>query len=430
MKYRYFQPLAITLLLVACGTPQPGPSSQSSSSSSVSTSSSSSSSSPIASASSSSSSAPVGSLVYAINAGSNAPATYAGVTYGADRFASEGTQHATTDPIAGANEDALFQTERYGTLTYSVPVTQATYSVVLHFVEMYQESEGSRSFNVAIEGQPALTGLDIYSEVGHDTAYSYTLNNVNVRDGDLTISLESITDNATIAGIAIYSSNGGTLVEPPEPTICPTTGPCKILPLGDSITDGIGGSGGAYRVELFRQAIQNGKNITFVGSLSNGPSTVDGNTFPRSHEGHSGWSINQTAGVIPNPALNGKPNIILLMIGTNDSWVEPDNNGPQAMAQRLGALMDKIINSQPDALLAVALITPRNDYAKAWAKSYVDVIPAVVQQRIDSGFNVILVDQYNTFPSNGLGSDNLHPNDTGYTAMGRTWYNAIKSYLR
>ena len=65
------------------------------------------------------------------------------------------------------------------------------------------------------------------------------------------------------------------------------------------------------------------------------------------------------------------------MIGSNDSWVEPNNNGPQAMAQRLGALMDKIINAKPNALLAVALITPRNDYAKDWANSYNAVIPGL-----------------------------------------------------
>ncbi len=428
MTYRHILPMALAFALAACGTPQPTPTSSSSSSVVVSSSSSS-----TQVSSSSSSVAVTGSLVYAINAGSDSPATYAGVTYNPDRFASGGSQNATTDPIAGVSEDALFQAERYGTLTYNIPVTQATYTVVLHFVEMYQEAAGARSFDVAVEGQAALSGIDLYDKVGHDTAYSYTVNNVNVSDGKLTIALTTVADNATISGIAIYSANGGKFEEPPEPEvpdICPTNGPCKILPLGDSITDGVGGSGGAYRVELFRQATQNGKNITFVGSLTNGPSTVDGKSFPRNHEGHSGWSINQIANVIPSPALNNNPNIILLMIGTNDSWVEPDNNGPQAMAQRLGALMDKIINNQPDALLAVALITPRKDYAQAWAKSYVDVIPGVVQQRIDQGFNVILVDQFNTFPSNGLGSDNLHPNDTGYTAMGRTWYEAIKSYLR
>lgn len=350
--------------------------------------------------------------------------------YEADRFASGGTANTTTDPISGTTNAALYQSERYGTYAYNIPVSRATYSVVLHFVEMYQTSAGSRSFSVSVEGQAVASGLDIFSKVGHDTAYILNANNIPVSDGALTIQLTSQVDNATLSGVAIYSADGGRFEEPPAPTICPATSPCKILPLGDSITDGIGGSGGAYRVELFRQAVANNKNITFVGSKANGPTTVDGKTFPRNHEGYSGYSINQIAGVVPNPALNGDPNIILLMIGTNDSWVEENNNGPQVMSQRLGALMDKIINAKPNALLAVAVITPRNDYAKQWADSYVAVIPGVVQQRINQGFNVILVDQYKGFPSNGLGTDNLHPNDTGYRFMGQTWYNAIKDYLR
>jgi hypothetical protein len=50
---------------------------------------------------------------------------------------------------------------------------------------------------------------------------------------------------------------------------CPATGACKILPLGDSITDGIGFSGG-YRVRLFQLALEDDKEITFVGGSMNG----------------------------------------------------------------------------------------------------------------------------------------------------------------
>src|SRR5512141_2681279 len=61
---------------------------------------------------------------------------------------------------------------------------------------------------------------------------------------------------------------------------CPTNGDaCKSLPLGASITWGIGYDG-AYRVELFSKAIGAQKKITFTGSLSNGPSTVAGQPFP------------------------------------------------------------------------------------------------------------------------------------------------------
>jgi hypothetical protein len=68
------------------------------------------------------------------------------------------------------------------------------------------------------------------------------------------------------------------------------------MPLGDSISDGFVGiavgntqqANGGYRVELFRQAIADGHDITFVGTRpANGPNDVDGQPFPRAHEGIS-----------------------------------------------------------------------------------------------------------------------------------------------
>jgi hypothetical protein len=112
---------------------------------------------------------------------------------------------------------------------------------------------------------------------------------------------------------------------------CPSDGsPCKILPFGDSITYGVNDEGNAgYRGPLFASAAAAGQKITFTGSLSDGPSTVSGQTFPKNNEGHSGWGISEVnpnsggnagiATVIPGPALNGAsggvPNIILLHSG-------------------------------------------------------------------------------------------------------------------
>src|SRR5436190_1299946 len=100
---------------------------------------------------------------------------------------------------------------------------------------------------------------------------------------------------------------------------CPTNGdPCKILPLGDSITFGIQYEG-AYRVELFTKAVGATKKITYVGSQSNGSTTVSGMTFPKSHENHSGYTIDQMRPFVMTTDVQYKPNVILLHIGTNDS---------------------------------------------------------------------------------------------------------------
>jgi dienelactone hydrolase len=140
-----------------------------------------------------------------------------GVEYSADRFATGGTPGSTTDPIVGAVNAALYQTERYGNVTYEIPVTNATYELKLHFVEMFQSTEGARQFSVTVEGVPVLQNFDLYAEAGHDVAFDVTASSVMVADESLTIELTSQIDNATISGFAIYSSDGGEFIAPQVP---------------------------------------------------------------------------------------------------------------------------------------------------------------------------------------------------------------------
>jgi lysophospholipase L1-like esterase len=207
---------------------------------------------------------------------------------------------------------------------------------------------------------------------------------------------------------------------------CPPKGEaCKILPLGDSITDGIGTNttGGGYRVQLFKSSVADGKTITFVGGSANGPMMVDGMPFPRNHEGHSGWTIGQVdMQLIPDPALNTNPHIVLVHLGTNDMYQMP--NGA---ADRLDTLVGAIVADQPNALVAVSNIIPFPQAAST-VMTFNAAVPGVVKKHADAGKHVIFVDQFADFPTSELG-DGVHPNQTGYERMGRKWYDAIKSYL-
>ena len=150
-------------------------------------------------------------LVIAINAGSTTAATMNEVRYQADQYFTGGEVNGTTDAIIGVVEDEVYQSERYGAVTYNVPVTNSRYSVVLHFVEMFHSTAGARAFNVTVEGETVLNALDIYSLSGHDGAFEYIVEDVDVSDGTLTIALTMLTENPTISGFAIYSDAGGRL---------------------------------------------------------------------------------------------------------------------------------------------------------------------------------------------------------------------------
>ena len=74
----------------------------------------------------------------------------------------------------------------------------------------------------------------------------------------------------------------------------PAAPPIRVLPLGDSITDGAGAPGG-YRLRLYQLLTNAGFNVDFVGTLTdNGaPGLPDPD-----HEGHSGWRIDQIDSII------------------------------------------------------------------------------------------------------------------------------------
>ena len=204
---------------------------------------------------------------------------------------------------------------------------------------------------------------------------------------------------------------------------CPATGPCEILPLGDSITDGVGVSGGGgYLIELFRLALMGGQEITYVGGSMNGPQMVDNQPFPRSHEGHSGWTISQIDGITPSYALDDGPHIVLLHIGTNDMRGDVSMSG-----NRLGTLIDQIVMDLPNSLLVVAKIIPYPGQSSQ-VTTYNNAVPGVVQMRASAGKHVILVDQFTDFPNSEL-ADGVHPNTQGYARMARVWYAAISQYL-
>ncbi|RYZ02362.1 MAG: endoglucanase [Myxococcales bacterium] len=202
---------------------------------------------------------------------------------------------------------------------------------------------------------------------------------------------------------------------------CPPSGACKILPLGDSITDGLTVAGG-YRIHLFELASEAGKTITFLGGSMNGPTMVAGKPFPRAHEGHSGWTISQIDGIVPTPALGDEPHIVLLHLGTNDMY-----QGASGAEQRLGALIDQIVQTLPSALLAVSTIIPLPGSASN-VTTYNAAVPGVVEARAKQGKHVVFVDQFEGFPTSEL-ADGVHPNAAGYARMAETWYAALAKYL-
>ena len=133
--------------------------------------------------------------VYRINAGGGAVTNSIGA-FAADGFysPSPGNTSSTGSPINGTTDDVIYQSERYGasgTLSYSFPLTNGQYTVVLHFAEIYFTSIGNRVFDVSIEGVKVLDDYDIIKKVGALTATTESFP-VNMTDGNLNIDFSSL----------------------------------------------------------------------------------------------------------------------------------------------------------------------------------------------------------------------------------------------
>ena len=201
-----------------------------------------------------------------------------------------------------------------------------------------------------------------------------------------------------------------------------TSTPLTVMPLGDSLTDGYNIPGG-YRPDLLARFVADSLPVDFVGSLSNGSAAL----ADREHEGHSGWRIDQISASVAGWMNTYRPDIVLLMIGTNDMV-----QGYQLSTapNRLSALIDQITATLPTSHVIVASI-PRVVGAPNFERvqAYDATIPGIVDAKVADGKHVSYADIYGVIGPDDLHTDNTHINAGGNTKMANVWYPAIRSAL-
>ncbi|WDZ82929.1 ricin-type beta-trefoil lectin domain protein [Micromonospora cathayae] len=209
------------------------------------------------------------------------------------------------------------------------------------------------------------------------------------------------------------------VLTPVGPAAAESNGGVRVMPLGDSITEGTQVPGG-YRIGLWQRLVTGRYTVDFVGSQFNGPASLG----DHDHQGHPGWRIDQIDANVVNWLNTQRPQSVLLHIGTNDVL---QNYQVSTAPNRLSALIDKITNTAPNAEVFVAQLTPlSNSGQEAAVRTFNAAIPGIVQSKKNAGKRVHLVDMHSALTTADL-IDGIHPTAAGYDKMAARWYAALQA---
>lgn len=242
--------------------------------------------------------------------------------------------------------------------------------------------------------------------------------------------------------------------------------PLVVMPLGDSITEGAGGIGG-YRSPLHLSLANAGMAIDYVGSRSNGTSPTLVASGEIHHEGHGSYATTLLTGNLdgllapvalpygtpPNTNEGGYwltgtgsrpavfPDLILLMIGTNDLGMF--QRTPAQVRAYYDLLLAKLVTLRPGALIVCSSVPPYTgddfvgtnpvkDYSQREAnnQAFNRMLPDLVASYQSRGHRVRFSDmRRHITPDNQatlIGGDGVHPTGPGYNAIAAAWFDAIQ----
>jgi lysophospholipase L1-like esterase len=197
------------------------------------------------------------------------------------------------------------------------------------------------------------------------------------------------------------------------------TVPLRIMPLGASVTFGVGSTtGNSYRKDLRDALVSAGHTVNMVGTQTNG-AFVDNDC-----EAYSGFVIAQIAEKARNALPQLQPNVVLVDAGTNNC-----NRGemvPDA-GRNVTALVEEVFTLSPGA--TVVLTTLLVNTVAAQDTCRVDVNGQYVRLASElqaAGKKLVLVDMRGSGgPTTGDLADGRHPNDVGYGKMAKIWLQGI-----
>ena len=220
----------------------------------------------------------------------------------------------------------------------------------------------------------------------------------------------------------------------------------KILPLGDSITQGAGNGdliakgSDSYRRLLYIKLKQAGYKVDFVGSMKKTFRCGNpvNNDFDPDHEGHSAWRTDEIIRGLNNGCTGSghlsdwlkayTPDIALVHLGSNDIF---QNQSVASTLDELEQVIEILRTDNPQVVVFLARLLPAKDSKANQRISALNSELHKVTKRTDKpDSRVLIVDHFSDFNVDTETYDGVHPNQAGEEKMAQRWFDAIDGYFK
>ena len=201
----------------------------------------------------------------------------------------------------------------------------------------------------------------------------------------------------------------------------------KIMPLGDSITQG-DHQHNSYRRSLWKKLEVTGKKIDFVGSQNenfSGPHPHP--DFDLDHEGHWGWDTKEIVAYLHDWASTYQPDIVLIHLGHNDLAQRKSTRATEKNFVRMIKILRRN-NPYVKILIAHLIDTELESYNYLIQKLNV-ALTELANTTSTLQSPILIVPQDKKFNPFQHTYDGIHPNTQGEELMAQTWYQSIIQIL-
>lgn len=198
----------------------------------------------------------------------------------------------------------------------------------------------------------------------------------------------------------------------------------RLMPLGGSVTQGVGSSTGAgFRRPLLEMLQGHGFDVQMVGSRKTG-------SMPnKNHEGWPGYRIDEIDKKARLSVSRVLPDVFAVNAGSNDCL---QSFQLEEAGNRLNNLLEYLWETRPDStILLSTLVVSADAQTNANVNAVNDQYHALAKQKAIEQKKIVFVDMNcEAGPQVDCLVDGIHPNNEGYEKMAKLWMGGFLEALQ